>query len=255
MSQEATCRYRCSGCDKELEQSGYISVDALDADLTRAVLDLTINTQHCPECNAVNRLPMPLLYHDGEKQLLVCYLPSLKNMDQIDIATSMRLPYEALLIGVAQRLGIELPKPETVEIPEDESQDSSLLSFLTQEQADELLPEYLLRPTVLDGMEVVSAIIQAVNDGMQTVEVLEDMARLQLINAVIEAKADPIERRKILHRNEHILNKELYEVLDTLGAQMEEEGNAEMSEKLKFVRREVERYSISLEKRARTGHA
>ena len=78
-------------------------------------------------------------------------------------------------------------------------------------------------------------------DGMSAQEVLDDMARLQLINGILNAP-DPITRRKVLHHSEPYINDEIYVVIETLKEQMAADGNNDMVEKLGWVRGEIERY-------------
>jgi hypothetical protein len=122
-------------------------------------------------------------------------------MTQEDITEALRYPYEAIIMQVAAEQGIEFPEPDAAAFPRGEEHLFSAFSALTQEQAAELLPEYLLRPTVVSGLEVMVAMIQAVREGMGTQDVLDDMARLQLINGIIENAEVPLTRRKVLRHN------------------------------------------------------
>jgi hypothetical protein len=249
MSERAICRYNCPNCQTELEQEGYVYVDAQDEELAAKMLRLDINQETCPNCRAINGLPLPLLYHDGDHKLLISYLPGVEQLSQEDIAEAIKLPYELVVTDVAKRMGIQFPEPDPAAFPRGEEHLYTPFSGLTQEQAAEILPEYLLRPTVVGGLEIMSAMIQAVNEGMETSAVLEDMARLQLINALIETRPDPIARRKVLHHNQPYINEDFFEVVDTLRQQMVEENNNDMVEKLDFVRAEVERYKASQQAR------
>ena len=83
---------------------------------------------------------------------------------------------------------------------------------------------------------------------MSTQDVLDDMARLQLINGIINSP-DPITRRKVLHHSEPYLNEALFEVIDTLRDQMSAEGTSEMAGKLEWVRNEIERYKKTQQER------
>ncbi|MEI7554357.1 CpXC domain-containing protein [Candidatus Chlorohelix sp.] len=251
MAVKAICRFNCGTCETELEQDGVIYFDALDTELTAKLLVHEINRETCPNCMADNILPLPLVFHDGKRQLLVAYVPGVAQMSQEDIADALRLPYETAITDIAKRMGIEFPEPDAAASPPSEEEPYTRFSALTQEQAAELLPEYLLRPTVVSSLDVVIAMVQAVQEGMGTQEILEDMARLQLINALIETRDDPITRRKVLRLNEPYLDEELLEVIDTLSEQMVEEGNTELGEKLQLVRYEILRYKNVQETKAK----
>jgi hypothetical protein len=53
----------------------------------------------------------------------------------------------------------------------------------------------------------------------------------------------------VLHHAEPYLNDELYEVIDTLSEQMRAEGQAELIEKLQWVREQIEKYKNSQKQR------
>lgn len=250
MADTAIVRYQCSNCQTELEQEGYIALDATDQQVG-SLFDLTVNKVICPQCSYEHYLNLPLFYHDGANSLLICYMPGVAEMDAAQLAEAMRIPYERLMMEMAGKLGLELPEPDPAAFPIGQEHMYTPFSALTAEQSEALYPAYLLRPMVVDNLEVVAAVAQAVKDGMAAEEVLEDMTRLQLINAVSNA-TDPIERRKILHRFEPYLNESLYEVIDTLLEQMQQEGSAEMVERLNFVRHEVQRYKNAQQARRKS---
>ncbi len=235
---------------------GYIIIEAQDDQPAYQLLSGQANLVECPKCDTPSRLNMPLLYHDGSKELFIIYVPGLAGMEPEELAEAIRYPYGLLVTTEAERRGIELPEPDEAAFPrgeEDEyrNQPGAKFHALTQEQASELLPEYLLRPTIVDNFEVLQTAAQAVHDGMTGQEVVDDMARLQLINSVMAAP-DPIALRKVLHHSEPYLNDELYEVIDTLSEQMNTEGNTELVGRLKQVREHVERYKKSQEQRLKT---
>lgn len=245
MAEIAFCRYHCPNCNAELEQEGYIAIDARDEGPVEALLEGVVNIGTCPNCEAQSPLPIPLVYHNGERDLLIAYVPQAGQMDALEINKAIEYPYSLTVTKEAERRGIELPDPDEAAFPRGEEERASLpgakFATLTHEEAEALLPPYLLHPTIVDGLEVLIAVVQAVRDGMSTQEVLDDMARLQLINGIINAP-DPITRRKVLHHSEPYLNDALFEVIDTLREQMSVEGNTEMAGKLEWVRKEVERY-------------
>lgn len=245
MADKAVCRYRCPNCDTEIEQEGFVLVDASDTEQVETLLSGLLNTATCTNCGTLSRLAMPLVYHDFERELLICYVPNASKMSPEEINQTMAYPYSLVITRVAEKLGIELPAPDPVT---DETGQTMQLATLSAEEAARLLPAYLLRPTIVDGMEVVQAVVQAVREGLSTQAVLEDMARLQLLNGLLNT-TDPITRRKILTHSQPLLNDELFEVIDTLIEQMEADNNPEMQTKLQKVRRDVENYRNSLNRR------
>ncbi len=253
MAETALCRYHCPNCDTELSQMGLMVVNAEDSE-AQQVLAGQVNLAQCPNCGVVSRLNMPLLYHDGAKELFIIFVPGLApDLPPEELTASIRYPYGLLVTQEAERRGIELPEPDEAAFPRDEedeymNQPGAKFHAMSQEQAAELLPEYLLRPTIVDNFEVLQTAAQAVRDGMTGQEVVDDMARLQLINNIMSAP-DVISLRKLLHHSEPYLNAELYEVIDTLSEQMSVEGQTEMVENLKKVRNQVEKYKQSQQQR------
>ena len=252
MAEMALCRYHCPNCEAELEQEGYIAIEAQDEGPVEALLEGVVNIATCPHCEAQSRLPIPLLYHNGERELLIAYVPQAGQMDVRELNQAIQYPYSMTVTKEAERRGIELPEPDPAAFPRGEEELATMpgakFASLTHEQAEALLPTYLLHPTIVDGMEVLVAVVQAVREGMSTQDVLDDMARLQLINGIINSP-DPITRRKVLHHSEPYLNEALFEVIDTLREQMSAEGNSEMVGKLEQVRNEIERYKKSQQER------
>jgi hypothetical protein len=242
MADTGGCRYHCPNCDSELEQEGFILVDAAkDAAEVEGILNGQLNLAPCPNCNTINRIPLPLLYHDFAHELLICYVPGASQLSSEEINGAIEFPYGNVISRVADELHIELPLPTPESLPRNEEGEVTPFATMTAEEAAKILPGYLLRPTIVDGFEIVQAVAQAIQDGLPTQTIIEDMARLQLINALLNTD-DPIARRKIMHHNEPMLGEELYEVLDTLAEQMLGDGNTEMNTRLSRVHRDVESY-------------
>lgn len=252
MAETALCRYPCPNCNAELEQEGYMIIETQDEAPTRQLLDDEVNMAQCPECNHSSRLNIPLLYHDNHQELFIIYVPELAHLGPEQLADTIRYPYGLLVTKEAERRGIELPEPDDAAFPPGQedlrNQPGAKFHALTQDQAAALLPEYLLRPTIVDTFEVLRTAVQAALDGMTGQEVVDDMVRLQLINNIISA-ADPIARRKVLHHAEPYLNEELFEVIDTLSEQMQSESQTELVERLQWVRDQIEKYKAAQKQR------
>lgn len=252
MAEMALCRYPCPNCGTELEQEGFMIIETADEAPTRQLLNDEVNMAHCPECHHPSRLNIPLLYHDNQQELFIIYVPELSHLAPEQLAENIRYPYGILVSREAERRGIELPEPDDAAFPPGQedlrNQPGAKFHALTQEQAASLLPEYLLRPTIVDTFEVLRTAVQAALDGMTGQEVVDDMVRLQLINNIISAQ-DPIARRKVLHHAEPYLNDELFEVIDTLGEQMRSEGQAELVERLQWVKDQIEKYKTAQRQR------
>ncbi|MEI6045193.1 MAG: CpXC domain-containing protein [Chloroflexota bacterium] len=249
MTETALCRYQCPNCQAELEQEGYIAINVQNEKPMEALLAGTINLTTCTACEAQYLLPIPLVYHNGERELLIIYVPDLVQLSPEELNQLIEYPYSLTVTQETARRGIVLPEPNLPQGEEYQTKHpTTRFASLTQEEAITLLPGYLLRPTIVDGLQVLVAVAQAVYDGMSTQEVLDDMVRLQLINKILNAN-DPLVRRKVLHHSETYLNEPLNEVIQTLQEQMGLEGNAEMVDKLQWVQGEIERYKKSQQER------
>src|SRR5262249_54559848 len=145
MADIAISRYKCPNCQTELEQEGYISIDAIDPQVN-TLYDMSINKVTCPNCSFDHYLNMPLFYHDGSHELLVCYMPGVRDMSPTELADGMRVPYERLMMDLADRLGIEVPEPDAAAFPIGQEHLYTPFSALTAEQSEALFPAYLLRP-------------------------------------------------------------------------------------------------------------
>ena len=253
MAEVALCRYHCPNCDTELEQEGFIIIEADDDEPARMLLNDQANVAVCTNCNTPSRLPLPLLYHDSDQELFIIFVPDLSQLTPENLAQNIRYPYGLLVEREAARRDIELPTPDEAAFPPEQAEElrnqpGARFHALTQEAAAALLPEYLLRPTIVDNFEVLRTAAQAAQDGMTGQEVVDDMARLQLINSIMSAP-DPIARRKVLYHGGPYLNDELYEVIDTLSEQMGGEGQTELVARLQEVKEQVERYKQSQQQR------
>ncbi len=248
MADIAACRYHCPNCDSELDQEGFILVDAKDSVQVEALQNNELNMATCPNCSMEARIPLPLVYHDLAHELLICYVPGASQLSPEEINAAIEFPYSSLIGRVADELGIELPLPDPNTLPRNEQGEVVPFATMTAEEAAKILPGYLLRPTIVDGFEVVQAVVQAIADGLATQDVIEDMSRLQFINALLNAP-DPIAKRKILHHNEPLINAGLYEVIDTLVEQMQTDGDPAMSGKLAKLRGDIENYKQAQQER------
>jgi DNA-directed RNA polymerase subunit RPC12/RpoP len=116
MADIAISKYKCPNCQTELEQEGYISIDVEDPTVT-ALYNMTLNKVTCPNCSFEHYLSIPLFYHDGGHELLICYMPGVSDMSPTELADNMRVPYERLMLMTAERLNIELPEPDAAAFP------------------------------------------------------------------------------------------------------------------------------------------
>ena len=65
---------RCPSCNQSQNVTVYKSINVtLDPNLRESLFDGQINIFKCNECGQEAFIPIPLLYHDMERQFCVCY--------------------------------------------------------------------------------------------------------------------------------------------------------------------------------------
>jgi predicted RNA-binding Zn-ribbon protein involved in translation (DUF1610 family) len=116
MVDTAISKYNCPNCQIKLEQEGFIAIDVQEPQ-ANALYNMTLNKVTCPNCSFEHYLGIPLFYHDSSHQLLICFMPGVREMSPTDLADNMRVPYERLMMNMAERLGIELPEPDAAAFP------------------------------------------------------------------------------------------------------------------------------------------
>jgi hypothetical protein len=72
---------RCSNCGQPIPMRVVSFIDAQkEPQLKNALIGQQINRQPCPNCNSVNQIAAPLLYHDPVKELLLAFVPMEMNL-------------------------------------------------------------------------------------------------------------------------------------------------------------------------------
>jgi hypothetical protein len=66
---------RCVQCGSPFVAQAQTIVDARDEAARRALLSERLNVARCPSCGTANRLAVPLLYHDAERELAYVLVP------------------------------------------------------------------------------------------------------------------------------------------------------------------------------------
>lgn len=74
---------RCSKCGQPFSTTIYTVIEvAKEPQAKMALLNGQLNMAQCPNCNTMNAVATPLLYHDSNKELLVAYIPMELNMNK-----------------------------------------------------------------------------------------------------------------------------------------------------------------------------
>jgi len=159
-----------------------------------------LNVATCPHCGASGTLNIPLLYHDPDKELLLCFLPQGLNMRGDD---------QQRLIGA-----------------------------LTNALMDSLPPEkrkaYLLQPKVFFSLQsMVEEILRADGIAQETLEARQ--AKVALIHRLLEATSDDV-LRILVRENDEKLDHEFFELLTILIEAADTSGQPARAEQLRALR-------------------
>jgi len=171
-----------------------------DPEAKSKLLQGRLNVATCPHCGASGMLNIPLLYHDPDKELLLCFLPQGLNMGGDD---------QQRLIGALT---------------------NTLLSSLPPEKRK----GYLLQPKVFFSLEsMMEEIVRA--DGI-TQEALEArQAKVALIQRLLEATSDDV-LRILVRENDEKLDYEFFELLTILIEAADLSGQTARAEQLRALR-------------------
>ncbi len=109
--QEAT-ELTCPTCGRPFTAEVWLIIDKGERpDLVHTLLDGELNVMRCPHCGAEGGINHPLLYHDAERELLLCALPL-----TIQSADAARELVGELLQGLIAALPAEERKPYLAEV-------------------------------------------------------------------------------------------------------------------------------------------
>ncbi len=187
---------QCSQCRQPVRAQFLNVIDAQQNPQAKiALLSGRINTVECPHCGAVNSILTPLIYHDGEKQLLVAYVPM-----------------ELGLSKDAQERAI-----------------GDLVRQLTAELPQGAFKGYMLQPRQALTMQgLIDQVLQA--DGI-TLEMLEaQRARVRLVERFIEA--DDEQLRALAEMHDSQIDARFFQTIALLVQRMLQEGKKEMAQHL-----------------------
>lgn len=85
MSQAFELQITCPRCGTEFETPGHTLVDAGDEAQAETLWQLqngTLNVAECPKCQSKGLVPVPVVLHDPEREMLLAFVPSAQEMDE-----------------------------------------------------------------------------------------------------------------------------------------------------------------------------
>ncbi len=154
-----------------------------DPNLKSAFLQGRLNIGQCPQCRFTSPLEVPLLYHDGQKELALVLVPPNLHLAHID---------EQKIIGdLSNRLMNALPP--------------------------EKRKAYLLTPKIFLTMESLAKAILAA-DGVTEEMLQEQEAKLKLINQFLQAK-DEAALKELVAAHDAELDYKFFEILTAMAMQ------------------------------------
>ncbi len=194
----------CPNCNNQYQAHLHTVVDVTQQpDMKQRLLAGQLNTATCPQCGVTVMLstPLPLVYHDAEKQLCLVYVPQEINM--------------------------------TAEQQEQWIGDNTRM--LMQNLAPDAPRAHLLTPRRLISMaSLVDAILEA--DGIPR-EVLEQQRkRVDLIGQLASALADEQQFNQLVEQHRDELTPELMATVDAFLQASAQEGRDDSAQVLQMLR-------------------
>ena len=173
---------RCPVCQNPMTVPVESIIDAQQRpDLKVRFLQGQMNMFQCQKCGNVIGLTTPILYHDGNKQLLFCLTPA---------NTSLKGTDTQKMIG-------------------------SLTNALMNSLPAERRKAYLFQPKMfLTPESMVEAILEA--DGITKEMIEAQKAKVALIDQLLQANADADKLKSLVAQNETMLDQEFFQMLSTL---------------------------------------
>lgn len=235
MAQTVELSITCPRCNTEFEANGYTLIDAgdeADAEALWQVQNASFNTAQCPNCGAAGLIPIPLLFHDPEAQLLLCFVPGAEQYSEEQITQ---------LIGPL------------------------LQEFIDSMPADDEQFEYLFHPIVTDDPAALVAAARGEvvtgddgelyieeEEGEEGDEEGEELSpeeqlavnqRVQLLQSLFEAE-DSIQRITLLRDNRAMVDDLFEEMMETVLYQAQA-NQPEMVPELTKFRNEIQVFRAS----------
>jgi hypothetical protein len=189
MATQQVASVTCPSCAVRFNAPIENIINGQDLSLKSAFLQNRLNVIRCPQCGRVNPLSIPLLYYDLEKELAHVFLPNGLQMTTAD---------QERIIG---------------------SLTNGLVNTMPQEQ----LKFYLLNPKPFLSMEsMIKSILEA--DGI-TKEMFEaQKAKITLLEEFLKMSDEASLKAKVKD-NDHLLDREFFEILTASMQAAQYEGN------------------------------
>ncbi|MBZ0292023.1 MAG: CpXC domain-containing protein [Anaerolineae bacterium] len=161
-----------------------------------------VNTVQCPNCGVVSTIAAPLLYHDGEKELLISYMP----------------------------MELGLPKPQQ------EKAIGDLMRELTSKLPKDSIKGYLFQPREALTMQgLIDQILQA--DGVTPEMMEQQRSRVRLVEDLIQAPPDTLP--SLIQQRDAEIDEQFFQALMVMAQRAAQENRPDLAERMMQLQEEV----------------
>jgi len=191
---------RCSSCGQTYAIPVYSILDiASTPQFKNLLLSGRLNSAPCPNCNNINTVVTPLLYHDSEKELLIALMPMELNMNKDD--------QERLIGNMMNRL----PK-------------GNFKGYMFNPK----------RAITLQGM--INQILEA--DGITQEMMDEQRARIQLVQQCLEAGSEEA-LQKVVTENDAKMDDKFFQAFSLVAQRALEDGQPQIAQQMLAIQTRV----------------
>jgi len=188
---------RCSNCGTPLNIPVRSIVDAhAEPQMKMMLLNGELNSGTCTACGTPNTVLTPILYHDGEKELLVAFVPA-------EVAMQTGRNEEQIVGEMMNMLSENLPKDQ--------------------------FKAYMFNPKrTLTMQGLVNLILEA--DGITPEMIDAQKQQIGLVQGMIEAEPDALD--DIIRQNDDKIDQQFFQVFSALAQRLLQNGSQELADRL-----------------------
>lgn len=191
---------RCSNCGTPLDIPVRSIVDAhAEPHVKMMLLNGELNSGVCPACGTPNTVLTPILYHDGEKELLIAFVPT-------EVALQSGRNEEQIVGEMMNMLSANLPKDQ--------------------------FKGYMFNPKrTLTMQGLVNMILEA--DGITPEMIEAQKQQIGLIQGMIEAEDEILD--DLIRQNDTRIDQQFFQVFSVLAQRLLQNGSQEIADRLVMV--------------------
>ena len=201
MTQPQQTTLQCSNCGTPNQAILRRVIDAQnDPQGKNLLLNGQVNSFRCANCQTVNSVSSPLLYHDGSKELLIAFVP-------MDVATRLKTNEEKII--------------------------GDLMNDLTKSLDKKDFRAYMFNPKrALTMQGLIEQIVEG--DGVTRDMIEEQKKRVELLQSFLEAESEA-KLVELVKASDDKIDMNLFQTLALMGQRVMEEGQQALTEQLMAV--------------------